>query len=103
MNLRAPTRDIFATTNILATRAHLKTLSEGEYTTVLGVPFWEGPESDFFWEKLYAKLKKKVAAWKGVQNLSIHGRTLLVNFIIYLPGTGSPLKRELTGKGERGC
>ena len=65
------------------TLAYLKTLGEGEYATILGVPFWEGPEDDTFWERLYAKLKKKVAAWKGVQNLSIHGRTLLVNFIIY--------------------
>ena len=47
------------------------------------MPFWEGPENDSFWEKLYARLKKKLAAWKGLQNLSIHGRTLLVNFIIY--------------------
>eukprot|EP00967_Tisochrysis_lutea_P140549 scaffold256933_cov28-Tisochrysis_lutea.AAC.4 len=36
-----------------------KTLGEGEYATILGVPFWESQESEVFWEKLYAKLKRK--------------------------------------------
>ena len=67
------------------TLAYLKTLGEGEFATILGVPFWEGLDNDAFWEKLYAKLKKEVATWKGITSLSlsIHGRTLLVNFIIY--------------------
>ena len=47
------------------TLVYLKTLGEGEFATILGVPFWEGLENDSFWEKLYAKLKKKVATWKG--------------------------------------
>ena len=62
---------------------YLKTLGEGEYATILGVPFWEGPGDDSFWEKLYAKLKKKIATWKGMTSLSIHGRALLANFIVY--------------------
>jgi len=61
----------------------LKTLGEGEYATILGVPFWESRESEVFWEKLYAKLKRKIASWQGIQNLSIHGRVLLANFVIY--------------------
>ena len=65
------------------TLAYLKTLGEGEFATILGVPFWEGLDNEPFWEKLYAKLKKKVATWKEMTSLSIHGRTLFVNFIIY--------------------
>ena len=71
------------------TLAYLKTLGEGEYATILGVPFWEGPDDDTFGERLYAKLKKKVAAWKRVQNLSIHGRTLLASEL-YIAAYGTP-------------
>ena len=42
-----------------------------------------GRESESRERSPEAKLKKKVAAWSGIQNLSIHGRVLLVNFIIY--------------------
>jgi hypothetical protein len=58
-------------------------LKPGEYTKILGVPFWSTGETDAFWEALYLKIKRRIANWKRLKLLSIFGRAMLANFMIY--------------------
>jgi exonuclease III len=58
-------------------------LRPGEYTKILGVPFWSTGENDTFWEGLYLKIKRRIANWRQLSNLSIIGRATLANFLIY--------------------
>jgi hypothetical protein len=68
----------------LASPAHLiRWLPRGEYTTILGVPFWSTGENDAFWHALYTKIKKRIASWQHHSHLTIQGRTHLANLVVY--------------------
>ena len=54
-----------------------------KWVKLLGIPFWEGPETDDFWEELYLKIKKIVAGWKRHIHASPFGKVMLINFMIY--------------------
>jgi hypothetical protein len=58
-------------------------LRPGEFTKILGIPFWSSGENDTFWELLYQKIKRRIANWKNLKILSILGRATLTNFMIY--------------------
>jgi len=49
----------------------------------LGIPYWSTGENDSFWETLYLKIKRRIANWKQLKFLSIIGRALLANFMIF--------------------
>jgi hypothetical protein len=61
----------------------MKFLKEGEWTKLLGIPFWEGESTDDFWEELYLKIKAIVAKWRRHTLASPVGRAMLANFMIY--------------------
>ena len=51
--------------------------------TLLGVPFWEGRQYETaFWERLYNKVRSKMACWKAQVNLSVFGRSMLANTMV---------------------
>jgi hypothetical protein len=55
----------------------------GTIHKILGVPFWSTGENNTFWEAFYLKIKRRIANWQRLNSLSIIGRAMLVNFIIY--------------------
>ena len=51
--------------------------------TLLGVPFWEGRQYETaFWERLYNKVRSRMACWKAQVNLSVFGRSMLANTMV---------------------
>jgi hypothetical protein len=58
-------------------------LAPGQYTRILGVPFLSSGENSTFWEALYLKIKRRISNWRQLKSLSIIGRAMLVNFMIY--------------------
>jgi hypothetical protein len=61
---------------------YIKWLGHGEYTNLLGVPYWASGENDAFWDDLYIKISI-IAAWIGTLQLTQQGRVMLANFMIY--------------------
>jgi hypothetical protein len=39
----------------------IRWLKHGEYTKILGIPFWSTGGNDVFWHELHTKIKKRVA------------------------------------------
>jgi hypothetical protein len=62
---------------------HYNWLAPGQYTKILGVPFWSTGENNTFWDSLYLKIKRRIGNWRRLNCLSIIGRAMLVNFMIY--------------------
>jgi hypothetical protein len=62
---------------------HYNWLAPGQYTKILGVPFWSRGENKSFWDSLYLKIKRRISNWRRLNCLSIFGRAMLVNFMIY--------------------
>ena len=50
---------------------------------VLGIPFWEGPDQDSFMETLYAKTKGLMAAWVDHAYLTLIGRNMIANTMVF--------------------
>jgi hypothetical protein len=47
------------------------------------VPFWSTGEKNSLWDALYLKIKHRIANRRRLNCLSIIGRAMLVNFMIY--------------------
>jgi hypothetical protein len=60
----------------------IRWLKHGEYTKILGIPFWSTGENDVFWHELHTKIKKRVASWGHHTHLTIHGRVHLANLVV---------------------
>jgi hypothetical protein len=58
-------------------------IAPGQYTKILGVPFWSSGENSTFWEALYLKIKRRISNWRQLKSLSIIKRAMLANFMIY--------------------
>ena len=56
----------------------------GECMIVLGIPFWEtGYKIAAFWNKRYDKMKILLANWRDHTRMSVHGRAMLANAMIF--------------------
>ena len=68
-----------------------KWLKRNEYATILGVPLG-GPQAiKEFWRKLADKIEKKTTIYAPLTNdLSIHGKTKVANFLILIYSIPSP-------------
>ena len=61
------------------------------YVRLLGIPHWEDNrdprnlthDTSEFWDELYLKCKRLLAGWKRHGDLTIYGRVMLVNMMIY--------------------
>ena len=53
------------------------------HVRVLGIPFWEGPDQDSFMETLYAKTKGLMAAWVDHAYLTLIGRNMIANAMVF--------------------
>jgi hypothetical protein len=49
----------------------------------LGVPFWTYDEEEQWWEEKYLQIKTKMANWHSLAGLSLQGRVVLANSMIY--------------------
>ena len=61
----------------------IKWVQPGDYVRILGIPFWEQFDIKLFYEKLYNKHKSIIAAWRDHTHLTLVGRSMLTNSIIY--------------------
>ena len=61
----------------------LKMAQKGEFVTLLGIPFWEEFNPDQWWDELYVKCKRLIACWRDHAWLTLHGRAMLANGMIY--------------------
>jgi len=57
----------------------------GEYVRLLGIPFWEDGKYDVdrFFEALYLKCKVKIAAWRDHALLTLFGKSMLANSMVF--------------------
>jgi hypothetical protein len=58
-------------------------LKPGQYTKILGIPYWSSQPNNQFWNNLYRKIKTKLASWHPAGTLTTHGRVKLANFMVY--------------------
>jgi len=63
----------------------IKWVEKGDYVRILGIPFWESNQYDIniFYDTLYRKHKSLLAAWKDHHHLTIVGRGMLINSMVY--------------------
>jgi hypothetical protein len=61
----------------------IKWLKLGEHAKILGVPLWTHDQEEEWWEEKYLQIKTKMANWHSLTGLSIHGRVMLANAMIY--------------------
>ena len=62
-----------------------------DWVRLLGIPFWEDNRdrvslkhiTDAYWDTLYKKIKKLMAGWKRHVDLTIFGRVLLANMMVF--------------------
>ena len=54
-----------------------------KHVRILGIPFWEGPDQDSFMETLYAKTKGLMAAWIDHAHLTLIGRNMVANAMVF--------------------
>ena len=62
----------------------IKWAKPGEYVRILGIPYWEGDEYDprEFWIERYEKMKRILAAWRGINSLTLVGRRMIANAMV---------------------
>jgi hypothetical protein len=65
------------------TPPEIEWLRRGRLTKILGVPFWTHDEEEQWWEEKYLKIKTKMANWHSLAGLSLQGRVMLANSMIY--------------------
>ena len=63
-------------------------LASGQRTKLLGIPFWINDENaadceEQFWEHLYFRTKTAMARWRQVFTLTVHGRVMIANAMVY--------------------
>ena len=64
--------------------ASIKFPQEGEWVRLLGIPFWEQQgHAHKFWDQLYLKTKTLIACWRHHFDLTIFGRNMLANAMIW--------------------
>ena len=63
--------------------APIKFVSAGTYMKLLGIPFWEEFDVGIFWEQLYDKIKRLVAAWRDHARVSAFGRAMLAGAMVF--------------------
>jgi hypothetical protein len=61
----------------------IKWLKQKEHTNILGVPFWVHDPEEEWWDEKYLQIKTKMANWHSLTGLTLHGRVLLANSMIY--------------------
>ena len=63
----------------------IKWVEKGDYVRILGIPFWESNYYDInvFYDAMYRKHKSLLAAWKDHHHLTIVGRGMLINSMVY--------------------
>ena len=61
----------------------IKWPTPGQSVRVLGIPFWEGGGRDSFMETLYSKTKALIATWTDHAYLTLMGRNMIANAMIY--------------------
>jgi hypothetical protein len=54
-----------------------------EHTNILGVPFWVHDHEEEWWDEKYLQIKTKLAKWHSLTGLTLHGRVMLANSMIY--------------------
>jgi hypothetical protein len=61
--------------------------ADGDYIISLGVPFgndFDGSQQEFdFWSKIYHKTKSIMARWGAIFALTMRGRVMIANSMIY--------------------
>jgi hypothetical protein len=62
---------------------HIKWLKQKEHTNILGVPFWVHDQEEEWWDEKYLQIKTKMANWHSLTGLTLHGRVMLANSMIY--------------------
>jgi hypothetical protein len=58
-------------------------LKQKEHTNILGVPFWVHDQEEEWWDEKYLQIKMKMANWHSLTGLTLHGRVMLANLMIY--------------------
>ena len=58
-------------------------VKEGEVIIHLGVPLGNGIDMATWWTDRYKKVKAKTAFWRGLGRLSLTGRNMLLQSILY--------------------
>ena len=58
-------------------------LQPNKFVKLLGIPFWEGEDDDDFFEQLYFKVKGIMSSWKEIKQLTVFGRTMIVNAMYF--------------------
>ena len=61
----------------------IKWVKPNEYVRILGIPFWEKYDITLFYEELYDKTRAIIASWRNHDLLTIVGKGMLVNSMIY--------------------
>ena len=65
----------------------IKWCADGDYIISLGVPFgndFDGSQQEFdFWSKIYHKTKSIMARWGAIFSLTLRGRVMITNSMIY--------------------
>ena len=54
-----------------------------KHVRILGIPFWEGEDRDSFMDQLYSKTKAIMAAWCDHTYLTLMGRNMIANAMVY--------------------
>ena len=60
-----------------------KWVADGDSIRALGVPMGNALRLDAWWASKYREVKQRIAAWRSTRHMSITGRTLLLQAILY--------------------
>jgi hypothetical protein len=58
-------------------------LKQKEHTNILGVCFWIHDQEEEWWDEKYLQIKMKMGNWHSLTGLTLHGRVMLANSMIY--------------------
>ena len=58
-------------------------VADGDSIRALGVPMGNNLDLDAWWLKKYRQVKQRIAAWRSTAHMSITGRILLLQAILY--------------------
>ena len=61
----------------------IKFVKEGEHIKLLGIPFGESIDEGAFLEGIYNKMKRLIAAWRDHAKVTVFGRVMLANAMIF--------------------
>ena len=64
---------------------HIRWLADApvKWVKLLGIPFWEGDETDDFWETFYLSVKRVISRWRRHLGVTTFGRVMLANAMLY--------------------